>query len=44
MINDKFYFTSVGKYNIYRCKDCGGISRGRDNLNTSKIKLAPVLK
>lgn len=44
VISGKFYFTSVGKYNLYRCKDCGGISRGRDNLNTNKIKLAPVLK
>ena len=44
VIDNKFYFTSVGKYNLYRCKDCGGISRGRDNLNISKIKLAPILK
>lgn len=33
LIPDKYYYTSIGKYNLYRCKDCGSISRGRVNLN-----------
>lgn len=30
-VPDKFYYTAVGKYEIYRC-ECGAISRGRKNL------------
>lgn len=33
LIPDKYYYTSIGKYELYRCKDCGSISRGRVNLN-----------
>lgn len=33
-LKGKFYFTSVSKYRLYRCKDCGTISRGRVNINT----------
>lgn len=29
---DKLYYTSVGAYKMYRCKDCGGISRGRKTV------------
>jgi hypothetical protein len=43
-IEDKFYFTSVGKYNLYRCNHCGGISKGRDNLNRKKVNLTSVLR
>lgn len=32
-IKGKFYYTSVGKYKLYRCKDCGSISRDRKNIN-----------
>ena len=32
-IKDKFYYTSVSKYELFRCEDCGAISRGRKNLN-----------
>lgn len=42
LIPDKYYYTSVGKYNLYRCKDCGSISRGRVNLNKGKIKTVAV--
>lgn len=35
LIKDKYYFTSVGKYHIYRCKDCGAISRGRKSITSS---------
>ena len=33
LIPDKHYYTSIGKYELFRCKDCGSISRGRVNLN-----------
>lgn len=26
---DEFYYTSVGKYRLYRCKDCGTVFRAR---------------
>lgn len=29
VIPDKLYYTSVGAYDMYRCNDCGAISRGR---------------
>ena len=32
-IKDKYYYTQVGKYQLYRCKDCGAIVRGRKTLN-----------
>lgn len=32
-IKNKYYYTSIGKYQLYRCADCGGVSRGRVNLN-----------
>lgn len=36
LVEDKFYYTSVGKYPIYRCK-CGALSRGRKTI-INKIK------
>lgn len=30
---EQWYYTSVGKYPIYRCEDCGGVSRGRKKIN-----------
>lgn len=44
LIPNKYYYTSVGKYALYRCKDCGAITRGRKNLNSTPIKLAPRLR
>lgn len=29
----RYYYTGVGKYKLYRCTHCGGIVRGRENLN-----------
>lgn len=43
-IKDKYYFTSIGKYKLYRCDYCGGVSRGRENLNRKKVKVTSVLK
>lgn len=34
-IKDKYYFTSVGKYKLYRCKACGAVSRGRTSVTSS---------
>lgn len=42
LIPDKYYYTSVGKYNLYRCKDCGSISRGRVNLNKGKTEIVAI--
>lgn len=44
LIPDKFYYTSVGKYALYRCKDCGAITRGRTNLNKEKVALTSRLR
>lgn len=38
-LEGKFYYTQVGKYQLYRCSNCGTIVRGRKNLNrTNKVK------
>jgi hypothetical protein len=42
LIPDKYYYTSVGKYNLYRCKDCGSISRGRVNLNKGTNNIVAI--
>lgn len=36
-LEDKYYYTSVGKYSIYRCPKCGAMSRGRKTLKDSKL-------
>lgn len=41
LIEGKYYYTSVGKYPLYRCKRCGGVSRGRKSLNKN-VKLVNV--
>ena len=35
VIPDKFYYTSVGKYPLFRCNECNAISRGRKKVNES---------
>ena len=37
-IPGKYYCTSVSRYKLYRCKDCGAIVRGRENLNVKGMK------
>jgi hypothetical protein len=32
-LEGQYYYTSVCKYKLYRCKDCGTVVRGRENLN-----------
>ena len=41
LLEGEYYYTSVGKYQLYRCKDCGAISRDRVNLNKNN-KLVSV--
>ena len=44
LIEGQYYYTAVGKYQLYRCKDCGAISRGRKSILTSRPKLTSVGK
>lgn len=32
LLKDQYYYTNVGKYNIYRCNTCGAISRSRHTV------------
>lgn len=34
-----FSYTKVGKYQAYRCSDCGGWSKGRKNLRTIDLRV-----
>ena len=43
-IENKYYFTQVGKYKIYRCKDCGAVFRGRRNQNATPLKNMSTLR
>jgi len=38
----KFYLTPAGKWKMYRCKNCGCLSRGKENL-LSKTKKKSLL-
>ena len=42
LIPDKYYYTSIGKYQLFRCTECGAITRGRLNLNFGKNKVTNV--
>lgn len=44
-LKGQYYYTSVGKYSLYRCKKCGAVTRGRYNLRTPRnIKAVGVGK
>lgn len=44
-VEGKYYYTSVGKYKLYRCSHCGSLSRGREAVNRIKdIELTSVGK
>ena len=34
---DRYFYTPSGKYELFRCKDCGAIFRGKKNLNTETV-------
>ena len=38
-IPNDYYYTQVNKYKLYRCRECGAISRGRKPVNKSKISM-----
>lgn len=40
LVKEGFVYTNVAKYQQFSCKDCGGWSRGRKNLNVKKIEIA----
>lgn len=45
LLPNQYYYTSVGQYQLYRCKECGALSRGRKALNKVKdIKVTSVGK
>ena len=44
IIEGEFYYTSVAKYQLYRCKKCGAITRGRKNLNNNKVAGTSIFK
>lgn len=43
-LEGEYYYTSIGKYELFRCKNCGAISRGRKNLNIGVNKIVSVGK
>lgn len=42
-IKDKFYYTGLSKYKLYRCKNCGTVLRGRENLNRVEGRRVPYV-
>lgn len=41
-IEDKFYYTGVNKYKLYRCKNCGTVVRGRESIKDKDNKVSFV--
>lgn len=39
LMPNKYYYTQINKYPIYRCKKCGAISRGRKSINNKATKV-----
>ena len=37
LMHNQYYYTSVGKYTLHRCKDCGAVSRGRFSVASKKV-------
>lgn len=37
LIKDKHFYTPSGVYELYRCRDCGAIFRGKKNLNKETV-------
>lgn len=37
LVKDGFHYTSAGRFQRYRCKECGGQSRGRQRLSTTPL-------
>lgn len=39
LIENKYYYTSVNKYPLYRCNECGGVFRGRKAIKNETKNL-----
>lgn len=37
LIPNQYYYTSVGKYTLHRCKDCGAVSRSRFSVTSKNV-------
>lgn len=42
-VEDKYAFTNASKFHIFRCENCGGISRNRKNVNFTRNFLVNVV-
>lgn len=42
LLEDNYYKTQVGTYTLYRCKECGAISRGRNNVGGRPVTTSIV--
>ena len=40
-VEGEYYYTTTGKYKLYRCKDCGALTRGRKSIS-NKVKLVSL--
>ena len=40
-VEGEYYYTTTGKYKLYRCKDCGALTRGRKSISNN-VKLVSV--
>lgn len=38
-VKSKYYYTSVGKYKLFTCSECGANSRGRFSIKDNKVEL-----
>ena len=43
LIPKEYYYTSVGKYELFRCKDCEAVTRGRFSIAEKKVTKAVSL-
>lgn len=43
LIPDKFYYTGVSRFNLYRCECCGAVVRGRNNINFKEHVSVPII-
>lgn len=44
LLPNKYYYTNVNKYSLYRCNKCKGVSRDRISIKDNKVKFTNNLK
>lgn len=44
LMEDKYYYTSVNKYHLYRCNCCGAISRGRKRVVNTSVNTVSTMR